>query len=158
MEESKQINVQVYDFLKEVKLLCDYGGVFSMTKLAKSHKLRQYGRVGSFMVDENLITRTGVSRNAKYKWNTLDPNVHMSHEFITRFEAFCSKIWEEEKAKKEMIFSVRPIEAPKKDVRGGKREGAGRKSKEVENRYLDNLSFKLFWIKITIKLNYKTNK
>ena len=88
-----------------------------------------------------LISTNGLkSKGARYKWETIKPNIKMAREVVER----CNKFGNEGMNK----------------TRGGKREGSGRKTKSIENKYLESYTTSLLWglIKIKTQLNYKLNK
>ena len=133
------------NFLQDLKLLIEFNTSLDVGQLAKKNDLKYYSHSSKVLLANGIIKNK--SRQGLFTWNTIEPTLEMARELEKRLNeigyncATRTRVIKEEDGRKN---------------NGGKRLGSGRKTKELENRYLDNISFKLFWITITIKLNYKT--
>ena len=125
-----------YDILKTLYNTLQLSNSISMMKFSEQHNITK--NLSTVLRAGGVIKLEGKARSAKWYWNTIQPTREMAIETLKRLADY--------------------NQPRKKETRGGKREGSGRKTKEIENRYLDNITFKLFWITIKVKLNYKTIK
>ena len=130
--------------LKELQNILKYTDRISLTKFAKDNSLNT--NFATVLIKGGIIECNGVrGRGTKYKWTTIDPNIRMAETVLSKL----SNMHVSEPKKED--------EEPKKK-RGGKRVGAGRKSKVEENKYIHSYttSFLFGLIKINTKVNYKS--
>jgi len=127
------------DALIKLHNILEYTDKISISKFMDSNELNK--NFGVVLKNGGLISSNNLKgRGVRYEWKTIKPNIKMAQEVVKRVSAVS-------------------YEGVKKS-RGGAREGAGRKPKSVENRYLYSFTIPLFWglTKINVKANYKIAK
>jgi len=127
------------DALNDLYSVLKYTDSLSLTRFMTDNGLSKNFAI--VIKKGGLISTNGLkSKGAKYKWETIKPNIKMAKEVVDRINKVGNTAM--------------------KKTRGGKREGSGRKPKSIENRYLESYTTSLLWglIKIKTKLNYKISK
>jgi len=105
----------------------------SMNKFSEQNNVTK--NLSTVLQKGGVINCLAKGRGSRWEWTSIAPTREMSVK---------------------VLKELSKLNPERPGVRGGKREGAGRKSKSFENRYLDSYTIKLFFglIKINIKLNY----
>lgn len=132
---TEQNIIKYYECLKKLYDVLSLTDKISMLKFSQQNNLTK--SLSTVLQNGGIIKCNGKGRTTSWEWTSIPPTRAMAIEVLKR------------------LASINP---PRKETKGGgKRESAGRKSKEVENRYLDSYSVRLIFglIKINIKLNYK---
>ena len=115
--------------IKYFEVLKELHSVLNITPKISMHefcKKKEISRnLGTVLKDGGVIRLEGIKRHSKWYWNTTEPTREMAIETIKRLS----------NANPERI----------------------KKPKEIKENInlIESMTFKLFWIKITIKINYK---
>ena len=134
--QATQENIlKYYNALKKLYNVLQLTGKISMLKFSEQNNVTK--SLSTILQKGGLIKLTGKGRASNWEWTTIDPTREMAIKVLKE------------------LATINPPRESKK--RGGKRDGAGRKTKAIENRILDSYTIILFFglIKINIKLNYK---
>jgi hypothetical protein len=134
------------NFLQDLKLLIEFNSSLDVGKLAKKHELKYYTHSSKVVLSNGIIKKQ--SKQGLFEWNTIPPNLEMARELEKRLIEIGYKC----------ATRTRTIKEEDGRKNNGGHKNSGRKSKAIENRYLDSITFKILWITITINLNYKTIK
>lgn len=132
---TEQNIIKYYECLKKLHEVLSLTDKISMLKFSEQNNLTK--SLSTVLQKGGIIKCNGKGRATSWEWTSIPPTRAMAVEVLKR------------------LASVNP---PRKETKaGGKREGASRKAKEIENRFLDSYSVRLLFglIKINIKLNYK---
>ena len=105
----------------------------SMMKFSEDNKLSK--SLSTVLSRGGIIVCMKKGKFSEWNWNTIRPSRQMAIKVLQE------------------LSSVNP----KRKIRGGKREGSGRKTKSEENKFLESYTVRLLFglIKINVKLNYK---
>ena len=132
--------VKYFNTLKNLHLILQNTRKISMLDFSINNNVTK--NLSTVLQKGGIIQLSKVGRSPEWKWTSIPPTREMAIKVLQELTK---------------LNPPRNKPEPKKQ-RGGKRDGAGRKTKSIENRYLDNITFKLFWITIKIQLNYKSSK
>ena len=126
--------VKYFNTLKKLYEILQLTKDISMLKFSEQNNITK--NLSTVLQKGGVIKCTGIGRAAKWEWTSIEPTRQMAIK---------------------VLKELSKLNPPRKN-RGGKRDGSGRKSKIIENRYLDSYTIKIFFgiIKINIKLNYKS--
>jgi hypothetical protein len=141
-EETEKKYLQALLSLKNV---LEYTDKISLREFARKNSVNT--KFANVLVNGGILKHNGLrGSGAKYSWNTIDPNIKMAQEVLNRIS-------------KTVVTKETKKGAGRKN-NGGCRVGAGRKTKEIENRYLKSYTTSFLWglIKIKTKLNYEVGK
>tara|TARA_R110000851_G_C12661210_1_gene521451 strand:+ start:74 stop:487 length:414 start_codon:yes stop_codon:yes gene_type:complete len=127
--------VKYYKVLKNLHLILTNTSRISMLEFSTRNNVTK--NLSTVLQKGGIIELSKSGRSPEWKWTSIEPTREMAIK---------------------VHIELSKLNPPRKESRGGKREGAGRKTKELENRYLDSITFKIFWTTIKINLNYKTIK
>lgn len=129
--------VKYYNVLNDLHLILQNTSRISMLDFSVKNKITK--NLSNVLQKGGVIKKIKAGRYPEWEWVSIKPTREMAIKVLQELAKFNP-------------------DRKEKSNHGGKREGAGRKSKEIENRYLDSITFKIFWVKINVKLNYKTSK
>jgi len=134
--QNTKTDLKYLNALRDLQQVLKYTNKISLTKFMNDNSLNK--NFSTIIVKGGLIKTNGsIGAGIKYEWNTIDANINMA---------------------KEVHIKVNQISNDGvKKTRGGKREGSGRKTKLIENRFLESYTTYFFFglIKIKTELNYK---
>lgn len=133
--------LKYYNALKKLHNVLQLTDKISMLKFSEQNKISK--SLSTVLQRGGVIKLNGKGRATSWEWSSIEPTREMAIRVL-----------------KELAIINPPRETSCKiKNRGGKREGAGRKAKSVENRYLESYTIRMFFglVKINIKLNYKQN-
>ena len=133
--QATQENIlKYYNTLKELHKILNLTNRISMMKFSEQQNVSK--SLSTVLSKGGVIECYQKGAGSKWRWTTIEPTREMAIKTL-----------------KELALE----NPPRKNKRGGKRDGAGRKTKSVENRYLDSCTLKLLFglIKINISMNYK---
>ena len=125
--------VKYHDALEKLHIILSATNRISMMKFSEDNKLSK--SLSTILSRGGVIVCVKKGKFSEWKWNTIPPSRQMAVKVLKE------------------LSSVNP----ERKIRGGKREGSGRKTKSEENKFLESYTVKLLFglIKINVKLNYK---
>jgi len=140
--------------LNEIYTALQYTEEISIVSVMKKYKISKTGV--NVLSKNNIIKRINTSlKYPKWKWNTTQPDQEMADNFLQMMRDY-------DKEKRKKVKALSDQKTKRKDNKQfasdnlEKPKSAMPKKRNDNIFYLDNITFKLLFIPIKIKLNYKT--